>query len=507
MTELANEFYAWIMSRATELGAAVEGCVVEAPDDEHIVISTEYATAHVNFYQLDPDRPEVIELNIIPTDDPDNPTFFLHFEMDDLEHAKSLFNELVDTLTQLTEKTVTKVLLTCTSAMTTTFFARKLQETADEFGLDFTFEATNIERALTIAGDYDAVMLAPQVHSRRAEMVAAHPDLIVFEIPGSVFGSYDARTALRMLLEAFTEHALAAQLEQKKQKTTRIMRNLDNKKRILVISAAYGRTDASYAYRVYDCGEIASEGRVTKRIGNLEELHEMLESVRAHGFNARDMEDVLATVRVAGYHIRDFDAIGFALPGIIDGTLLRNVGWSTATHDFSELQAWASEQDILMQVDNSANAAAVGCYVSQDAHESIVLHRQPTGYAVGSQGVVTNGRLIRGSHGLAGELTLLAKYLGDPNQLEEKAWTSEGMRELVTMYLLTSIVTCSPEAIYVAVDLLPDMDELHTELEKALPEGSVPELIYVDDFHELVLVGEYALCLNALRRAAALEQS
>ena len=88
-------------------------------------------------------------------------------------------------------------------------------------------------------------------------------------------------------------------------------------------------------------------------------------------------------------------------------------------------------------------------------------------------------------------------------RLRKMAWTSEGMRKIVTAELMTSICTNSPEAIYVAVDLLPDMDELRADLAKYLPEGCVPELIAVCDYHERVLVGEYALCLSALRKAEA----
>ena len=87
------------------------------------------------------------------------------------------------------------------------------------------------ELDLRDAGDYAAVMLAPQVHARRAEMVERHPELVAFEIPGAVFGSYDAGSALRMLLNAMSENALAARMEQA---STRIVRKLDNDKRILV---------------------------------------------------------------------------------------------------------------------------------------------------------------------------------------------------------------------------------------------------------------------------------
>ena len=57
-----------------------------------------------------------------------------------------------------------------------------------------------------------------------------------------------------------------------------------------------------------------------------------------------------------------------------------------------------------------------------------------------------------------------------------------------------------------AVDLLPDMDDLSAVLAEFLPEGTVPKLISVCDYHERILVGEYALCLNALRQAASTEE-
>jgi hypothetical protein len=49
------------------------------------------------------------------------------------------------------------------------------------------------------------------------------------------------------------------------------------------------------------------------------------------------------------------------------------------------------------------------------------------------------------------------------------------------------------------------MDDLTQELAKHLPESAVPKLIRVCYYHERVLVGEYALCLDALRRTTAAE--
>ena len=136
-----------------------------------------------------------------------------------------------------------------------------------------------------------------------------------------------------------------------------------------------------------------------------------------------------------------------------------------------------------------------------------MLQRQPTGYTVGGQGLVIDGRLVRGSHGLAGEPGYLINHLTGEfdkrDYLRSIVWSSEGMLRIVLVELLCAITATSPEVIYVAVDQLPDMGKLHDELAKILPEGTVPELVSVCDYHERVLVGEYALCVNALRKAGA----
>lgn len=482
MTELASDFHAWLVERASALRHIIAECTVEVPDGEHLRIVTPKATANVNFYELDPGAPEIVELNIIPADDPDNPTFFLHFEMDDIEHAQELFDQLVEALTQLTSRTTTRILLSCTSAMTTSFFARKLAEVGKTLSLDYEFEALPITNALEAAGNYDAIMLAPQVHMYRDQMVERHPSLVVFEIPGAVFGSYDAGTALRMLLNAMSENALAARLEQS---DTRIVRKMDNDKRILVISSVYGARDSLYSYRLYDHGKVVLEDRVERP-----------------GRSYCDVKDILATVRLRGVCTSELDAIGLAMPGIVEGSTVRMVSLDMAATDFARL---SEALGVPIFVDNNANAAAAGCYISQDGYESILLQRQPTGYGVGGQGLIVDGRLVRGAHGLAGELGYLFRMFGEEThqRLRKMAWTSEGMRKIVTAELMTSICTNSPEAIYVAVDLLPDMDELRADLAKYLPEGCVPELIAVCDYHERVLVGEYALCLSALRKAEA----
>lgn len=144
---------------------------------------------------------------------------------------------------------------------------------------------------------------------------------------------------------------------------------------------------------MYDHGEVELNGCVEKP-----------------GRSYCDVKDVLATVRLQGVDPGVLDAIGLALPGVVDGSTVHMVSIDLGMPDFARL---SESLGVPIFVDNNANAAAVGCYVSQDRFENIALHRQPTGYCVGGQGLIVDGRLVRGNHGLAGEQGYLVTKLGD----------------------------------------------------------------------------------------------
>ncbi len=91
MDGLGKSFRAFVLSQK------IPGCTITAVDDDHITLLTADAKGAVNFYRFD-DMPEVVELSVIDIDCPDDPKFFLHFELDDEAHAEELFNEMAQVL-------------------------------------------------------------------------------------------------------------------------------------------------------------------------------------------------------------------------------------------------------------------------------------------------------------------------------------------------------------------------------------------------------------------------
>lgn len=493
MNETSTAFCTWIMEQrprgVTPVAAHVAGTSAS------ICIDVGSAVAHVNFWPYEGDL-EIAEYQIVRVSDGEA-IFFLHVLLDDLSRAKELFAEMVEALEDEASHTTTRVLLCCTSALTTTLFASKMSEIAETLSLDYEFSALSVDRALEEGGNYAAVLLAPQASHMRAQMCAAHPNALVFEIPGKIFGSYDAAGAVRLVMHAFRDaHAPAAT----PQETTRVARDLSNDKRILIITLFTMRKYSRLGYRLYDHGHVTAQG-----------------SVRKPRLDYRDVEDLLETMGAKDVRVEDLDIIGIAVPGVAYHGFVSLPGVTDGDYDLGD--HITERFGIRTSVDNNCNAAAVGCYVGQDRYESVMFYRHEFGHIAGGLGTVIDGTLLKGRHNLAGEPKYYESLFAYDPSYEEMLWSDEGMLQIARNVALTGISLISPEALYLAVDTVDDMDELRAALTGniserkdrcllrspgggpllGLPDELVPDLFVVDDYVERVYLGEMALCLQKLR--------
>lgn len=470
MSELIDEYRTWILSQE------LDGCTLAEGPSGNLSIESELVKGWINFYDID--DMEIVELRLERVLDGE-PAFFLHFEMEDLDRAKQLFTEMADALYEMNHREVRHVLLCCTVGMTTTYFAMKLNEVAQSMGVDYDFTAQPIEEAKRNGSQYAAVLLAPQVGHQRKQVAELLPNTPVIEIPGKIFGSYDANAALRLVMDVLSGSRIASD-----DQPMQVKRSYDKTKRILVVSYVHRKDEPTLSYRVYDHGEVAASGMLVRR-----------------SFDIRTLEDLAATLRVQGWKTSEFDGIGVGVPGIVnDGVVIQLVDGEELHYDLKTKleEMWGTK----VFVDYNATAAAVGCYVTQDKYESIAFHAQAVGLPDGEEGYVIEGKPLIGRNGRSGHLGPLASGFALSMDLEDSAWRVTGMRELVGRYLASLACTIAPEAIYVWCDLLPDMDELREELAKTLPESAIPDLVEVIDYDECLLVGVEALCLKRLEKHA-----
>lgn len=468
MDDIGAQFREWVLAQR------VLGLRPTQVDANHLRIETLAATAEINLYPFEGAQ-EIAEYRIVRPEGGDA-SFYLHFMLDDMERAEELFSQMVESLAEEETRGTTHVLLSCTSALTTSLFAQKLNETAQALSLDYDFHAKPVEVAVGDCEPYAAVLLAPQVAHLRREMMRAHPDALVFEIPAKIFGSYDAVGAMRLLLRALRD---AAEADTSEESRLCAVRDLHDDKRVLAITFFLMRDHTELGYRLYDKGEVVTEGAVCKPT-----------------FDYRDIEDLLETISVREVDMNTLDAIGIAVPGVTRRGFVSLPGIVEGDVDVGI--ALSKRFGLPVYVDNNCNAAAAGCYVSQTECENLQFYRHVFGHPAGGMGTIIDGKLLKGHGNLAGEPKYFERFFWDAESADEVFWTTEGIQRVAVEVCVTSAAIVAPDAIYVAVDTVDDAQEFRAELVAQLGETYAPQVYIVNDYTERVYLGTLAMALQKL---------
>lgn len=469
MNEVGTRFREWILS------LRVQGAKPVQLDEDRISIELPTATAEVNFYPYEDDK-EIVEYRVVREDG--DASFFLHFELDDLQRAQELFGQMEESLAEESSRETTHVLLSCTSALTTTLFAQRMNEVAQTLGLDYDFCAKPVDEALTTSEPFSAVLLAPQAAHTRKRMMESHPNALVFEIPAKIFGSFDAAGAVRLLMHAFREVSERADVEN----GLRAVRDLHDDKRVLTITLFALRDHMRLGYRLYDKGEAVVEGAVRKSMD------------MSSGYD--DIEGLIRGLSVRELDLSTLDAIAIAVPGVTLRGKVSLPGIIVGEYDLGP--ALFERFGVPVYVDNNCNAAAVGCYVSQDECENLMFYRHAFGHVAGGMGTVIDGKLLKGHGNFAGEPKYFEDHFALDMSYEDTLWSAEGMHELALNVAVASAAVVAPDALYLAVDTIDDASAFHDELARILGRPNAPKVVIVDDYVERVYLGTLALALQKL---------
>lgn len=468
MRSLGEQFREWVLAQR------VLGTAPVSVGSDKFRIHTPAATAEVNLYPFQDGR-EIVEYRIVRADAEDENTFFLHFMLDDMARAQELFGELVEALSEEVSREPTHVLLSCTSALTTSLFASKMNDVAQTLALDYDFRAMSVDAALGTTEPFSAILLAPQVAHLRRQMMEAHPDALVFEIPAKIFGSYDAPGVVRLLMKALRDVSDDAEGAA----SLRAVRDLHDDKRVLAITLFLMRDFTRLGYRLYDRGVVVAEG-----------------SVRKQRFDYRDVEDLVQSLLAREVDVHTLDAIGIAVPGVTRRGMVALPGIVEGNVDLGV--KLSRRFGLPVYVDNNCNAAAVGCYVSQDEWENLLFYRHAFGHAAGGMGTLIDGRLLKGHGNLAGEPRYFERRFAASDGTDELFWSAEGMHQVALDVSVTSAGIVAPDALYLAVDTVDDAEAFQADLVAVLGEAYAPQVHIVTDYVERVYLGTLALALQKL---------
>ncbi len=446
-------------------------------DHDHYTLETEYGIAEINFYSFEGEE-EIVELRI--TNKKTNTTsFFLHFQPVDEEHSKDLFNEMVMSLVSLKDSHTTKILLFCSAGMTTSFFAQKMNELSNLMEIDFEFNAVSVNEVYQNAQDYEVILIAPQVAYEENNIKKRIKDKLILKIPTSIFAKYDANGCIEFVRDELKEYR--SNKKKKSQECCSCCKE-GSEGKFLVIATAPSDSETRINYRVYDNGEITINQTVIKRY-----------------LDINDIDDII-DIQVCQNKESSFDAISIAVPGVVLNGKLDlppthgSKIFSRPDQLYDMKKHFEQCVDIPVIIENNANCAALGWYQSQDQYQNICLMSQPNGWLIGGQGIVINGKMIRGAHGIAGELKYILNQLNYTSPLSLNPYHLDTIKEVVTKGILTNISIVDPEVIVLRCEMLPDVQEIHDELLKYLPEERIPDIIHIDEFNDYILLGQQKLC-------------
>ena len=169
---------------------------INVESEQTIKLKTSYGEATIQF--TDVTNGTIVEFNIISYKNQEV-QFYLHFELNDENHAHQLYDEMIETLIGLKDKKTTRVLLSCSSGLTTSMFVDNLNSVVEMLGEDYHFDAVAYSNIYEQVENYDLVLIAPQIGYMLKRLQESLPDKLVLQIPTATFASYDAIGAIKFI--------------------------------------------------------------------------------------------------------------------------------------------------------------------------------------------------------------------------------------------------------------------------------------------------------------------
>lgn len=406
----------------------IDNCqiMLSSKDQNKIILETKYGVANVIFYKFN-----IIELNVISKIDQES-CFFLHFQMNNINHAINLFYEMVECLKTLIKKPKIKILLCCSGGLTTTYFAYKIDEVIQLFALDYEIAATGYNELFKKGEQYDVKEILNLVDQELIKKRNKNGQVQLLSIRN----------------KTITFH-----------------------RKILCISLFRNRNRIHIAYRLYQSQSdiIVNNETIKQRI------------------TIQDIYDVIDTVLL---NYPGIEVIGFSTPGIV------NNGFATTASingfdDMNYKKLFTSKYSQKFIITNDVNTAAIGYHATQNQYSSIVLLFQPMSTKAGA-GIIIDNKLINGKHNVAGEMKYLPVNLLEKGANVYK--TPEDIIKIVKYISLSIISVIGPEAIVIFCSLLPNIEDLENELKTVLPQEYIPRLIKIDDIQEYIFLGQTIIC-------------
>lgn len=440
-------------------------------NDDNLRLETSYALGEINFVEYG--EIIIVEMKITNLKD-DDIKFYLHFELLEESRAKELFNEMKTTLIDLKDQQITKVLLCCSSALTSSYFANLLNESAEFLKKDFTFDYTSLDQLYEVGVNYDIILFAPQIKYALPEAKEILSEQYVTDIPTKIFAAYDTSALIEMLRSKKAYHNEKIVEKEK----IKIKKELINKARVISVLVNYHHKTPELEVRYYEGNKLIIEDTLKKKDFGISDVKEILMAYQIKNMN-----------EIADYLV-------VSLPGSINSEgAVRIIDGKKGMQVFDIKNNLEEKLHIKTIVINSTESAALGCYYAQDKYKSINYYSQQKHGGCGIS-IIYEGKLIRGRNDIIGELTYATEILKHGKDAKHDSNSPKAAIKQMADHLVNNIVHTGPDVIYINCQMTPNMQAVKERLEKYLPEEYIPELIYVSEADRIEYI-HFGNLLNA----------
>ncbi len=455
--QVAKELLDWISQQNRE-NLGIE--FYEETNSIGLKITAPHAVAVVNIVFMEF---TVVEYRII--NDKDESVFYLHFELNELEHAKELFTEMKECLLKQTGSQVRQILLCCSCGLTTSYFMMKLNEVAEVLDSKMSFSAVPYEKLYEQAADKDVILIAPQIGYQLKNVQSILKDKIVMMVPVQIFSTYDGAGMINLLNETFAQHdGTKPQKEKPSLNRTLDMQNGS----VLIVSVVNMEGRNQIAYRIYDHGKITAENQITKEYYRF--------------------SDIMDVIQVAVHMNAGLEKVAIVTPGMVhDGKL------TFETANIADLDVCAQIREKFGKeayLYNDADMIALGYANTERDGADTALYFLTTGSYAGNVGIVANGSLIQSARHMGGRqlesITNLTTFPQNPYAL---CRTPEGTIELTARYLTGLYSYTGIDHIAFYSSMIPDAQMLADKMKEFIPEQYMPGIVKLDSVRSYMYQG------------------
>lgn len=455
-------FREWVLKQESDLYE-----IEEINDAERTV--TFLAPKHTTFIKFFFN--DIVELYIRRNGNDEN-LYYLHFQANDEEYCTKQFKEMLKFFKELVDEKVIKIMLTCSSGMTTSLFALKLNELAEIMKLNYKFDACNYKSIIERGIESSIILVAPQIANETEWIKEVSPEKIVIDIPTNIFAAMKTAELMDIIRDAIKE-----QENKKNAYTPATIENVfKNDLKILVVGIIRTYNTVYYPYDIFDKGIITLQEEMIK--------------------TTYDQDDIVGLLDYLTAEHKDLDCICIASPGVTYHGFIGDINQDVEIIDFAH--KYTKKYGIQVFLCNDVNAMAIGYRAQHKNCDNMLFYYQPFLSPTGGGGLIVDGKLVRGHLSVAGEMAATMMMM-EPNY-EDLRKTRDGVTKLITAALLSYIVTVGPEKIVVSSKMMPRAEDIRKEISTHINKLFVPEIRTTSNVRKYMLPGLMIYALDCLHR-------